>query len=147
MVRYPEALEALEKAAVLDSGNLDAPLYLGIIHLEKGDKQQARFWLEKVLTLRPGHVEAQYYLGDIYFNEKKFDQALPFLQFVVQQAPDQSKAYYLLALTYSRLKQTDRAREALQTFKRLEALERSQKRRTTYSTGPVLQGLDGDNHK
>jgi hypothetical protein len=53
-------------------------------------------------------------------------------QLVVQQVPDHLKAYYQMALTYSRLNQPDRAQEALQTFKRLEALEQSRRKRTPH---------------
>ena len=110
-----------------------------MIYLDQGDQQRARSYFEKILTLRPDHPEAQYYLGYIYFNERNFEKALPLFQSVVQHVPDHLKAYYQLAQTYFRLHEPDRAQEALQTFKRLEALERSQRKRVYHDTGPVLQ--------
>ena len=110
-----------------------------MLDLEQSAPERARVWFEKILNLRPGHPEAQYYLGYIYFTERKFEKALPLFQSVVQQVPDHLKAYYQLALTYSRLNQPDRAQEALQTFKRLEALQRSRGTRSDPNPGPVLQ--------
>jgi tetratricopeptide (TPR) repeat protein len=137
--RYQEAREALEKALALDSENLDALLYLGMLDLAQSAPERARIWFEKILNLRPGHPEAQYYLGYIYFTERKFEKALPLFQSVVQQVPDHLKAYYQLALTYSRLNQPDRAQEALQTFERLEALQRSRGTRSNPNAGPVCK--------
>ena len=126
--RDQDALVALDQALKLDPQNLDALLYSGMVYLDGNDHQRARSCFEKVLALNPSHVDAQYYMGYIYFSQGEFAKALPLFQSVVQQQPNHLKANYQLAQTYFRLNEPEKGREALETYKRLQDIERSQRK-------------------
>jgi thioredoxin-like negative regulator of GroEL len=67
-------------------------------------------------------------MGYIFFGAGEFAKALPLFQAVVQQQPNHLKANYQLAQTYFRLNEPDKGREALATYKRLQDLERSERK-------------------
>jgi tetratricopeptide (TPR) repeat protein len=126
--RNQDALVALDKALKIDPQNLDAILYTGMVYLDEGDQPRARSCFERVLALNPSHLEAQYYMGYIFFSAGEFAKALPLFQSVVQQQPGHLKANYQLAQTYFRLNEPEKGREALETYRKLQELERSQRK-------------------
>jgi tetratricopeptide (TPR) repeat protein len=128
VARYEDALEALNKALEIDPANLDAIQYTGMIYLDEGDQERAESCFQKILTLNPSHTQARYYMGYIYFSRKEFEKALPLFESVVRQEPDHLKAHYQLAQTYFRLNDPEKGRQALETYKKLEALDRSQRK-------------------
>ena len=55
--------------------------------------------------------------------EHNLEKALAQLQASIHYSPNNAKAYYELALTYHQLNQPEKANDALQSFRKLQALE------------------------
>ncbi len=72
--KFPEAVDALKKAAAMEPQNYAAHVALGMLYFKeyKGvEDQRAREHLEKALRLRPDLYDLHFYLGELYTREDR----------------------------------------------------------------------------
>lgn len=103
--RYPEALEAFQKAVQLDPANMTARLYLGTAYLQQfipgvelpQNKQMAQLATDefvKVVDLDPRNIVAMSSLASLYMNQKRWDDALEWYGKLTAVDPNNAGAYY-----------------------------------------------------
>ncbi len=129
--QYREARRVLEESVSLDPRNIDGLLNLGVALLDEAEWQEALSCFERILALQSNHVEARFYVALTHVKQGNLDKALNLFHALSERDPDHTKTYYQLALIYRRLNQPEKAKEALETFKRLQALEFSKRKKTS----------------
>ena len=56
---FADARASFASCTALDPAHIEAHYGLGLIHLQQGEKEQARQLLQKVLALKPNHQRAR----------------------------------------------------------------------------------------
>lgn len=103
--RYPEAVEAFERAVAIDPTSIPAQLYLATAYMQQyipgtdvagnmrfADAAQAHFL--KVLELDRNNGVALASMASLYLNQKKWDDALQWYEKLIAVEPDNADAYY-----------------------------------------------------
>jgi tetratricopeptide (TPR) repeat protein len=107
--RYPQAIQALEKAVELDPQNLSGRVILGwTLHFAK-QEQFAASALQEALERDPNYVPALNALGIVYLVSGNLQAAVTTHTKAIQLNPKNEVAYYNLCLAYHRLQQYDEA--------------------------------------
>ncbi|HET7845452.1 MAG TPA: tetratricopeptide repeat protein [Xanthomonadales bacterium] len=117
----------LERAAT-DLGRLVdlQPLYagfhhdLGVVELDRGNRETARQALETARGLAPNQPETRFKLGNLEFQQERWQQAVTEYQGALALKPDFAEAWLNLGETLLKL---DRGAEALAAFRRAAAID------------------------
>lgn len=122
----PEDRRALERAldeyrAVqrLDADQPQAHVNLGLLHLARGEAEQAEAAYRRALTVGDYFVPAYVNLADLHRAQGRDDEAEPLLRRAVELAPESAMAQQALGLLLVRLRRPDEALTALGTSARL----------------------------
>ena len=95
-----------------DPENGEAVFNLGLVHIEKGDFEEAlrdyNIFLEKI---DPGYAVAYNNRGIAYFRLKKYDRAMENYNKAIELDPDSGLTYSNRGVVYSDMKQYERAIE------------------------------------
>jgi tetratricopeptide (TPR) repeat protein len=106
--RYEEAIEHFKTAVSLDSGLLNARIYLATAYAQqyvpgaetaenKNYADQAIGEYKKVLAVDPGNVNSVKGIAYLYLQEKRFDDAKQYYNKAVQIDPNDPESYYSVA--------------------------------------------------
>jgi tetratricopeptide (TPR) repeat protein len=107
--------------AITEGDNIaEAFCNLGIIELDRCNRQGALDNFTQSLKNDPRHVEAHYNLANLYYDAGDFPLALLHYEAAIQIEPNFSLVYYNLALVYHRLNKVEAARQALNKYRDLE---------------------------
>jgi tetratricopeptide (TPR) repeat protein len=119
--RWYEAIEAFEKAALVEPDYALAYFGLGITYsrLEFWEKALASF--AKTVALSPYHAEAYLGLGVAYTVLGRNSDALEVCRKAVQVKPEYAQAHYALALIYFNLGDQASALEEWRVLKKLDS--------------------------
>lgn len=115
---FDGAAQELQAALRLDSNNPGTNYGLGLIHLQKGEIEDAVGDFRKALALRPGYFEAQKSLADAWMLQGKWQEAADLLAQIVKSKPQSTEAVTAYARALDKLgdksaaqSQYDRARQ------------------------------------
>ncbi len=115
-VQYYKAALAQEPNLPMANGNL------GAIYQKQGELDKALPLLEKAVRQDPQFNAARYCLGLVLTKKREFQRATMEYQRVIAQQNDHVGAYYNLAQALFRLKQPKEGKQAMETYRRLNAI-------------------------
>jgi tetratricopeptide (TPR) repeat protein len=98
--QLPKALEQYQRGVQLDSGNLDALVKCGNIHLALGDRDAALADYDRVVKLAPRLADGYGLRGSVYQEQKKFGEAEREYRRAIQLAPTDTRGHYALGNLY-----------------------------------------------
>ncbi|MBI4682556.1 MAG: tetratricopeptide repeat protein [Nitrospirae bacterium] len=84
---------------------------LGDAYIEKGQPDNAVYYLSKAVAVRPDYAKAHYNLGVAYVQKVEFDRALRYFLKAVDIRPDYGKAYNNIGTIYLRKGELSKAVE------------------------------------
>lgn len=94
--RYKDALDILEKAELLDSGNIDLYILKTDAYLALDQQEKAVVLLQEALTSFEGEekIELLFELADVYDDYEDFDKVFDCLKMVLEDEPNNEEALY-----------------------------------------------------
>lgn len=98
-----KAKTAFKTELASNANDFDSNLYLGILHRQDKETEEALNHLRRAIQLRPREQYARYHLAAVYASAGKPAEALPFLEGVLKEHADFVEARVLLASVYYRL--------------------------------------------
>ena len=115
-IRYYKAALAQEPNLSMANGNL------GAIYQKQGELDKALPLLEKAVRHDPRFTAARYCLGLVLTKKREFQRAAMAYQQVIAQQSDHVGAYYNLAQALFRLKRPEEGKQAMEIYRRLNAI-------------------------
>ena len=117
--RLPEAVGALNRAAKIDSEDLQSHYLLALIYSSEREYDKAAEEYEKILTKfsknDPNNIEIYGYLGQLYYSQQKYDKAIEQFKKILAIEPKNADVMYMLGSLY--LEVSDRT-SAIDQFKK-----------------------------
>ncbi|PHR30553.1 MAG: hypothetical protein COA36_00680 [Desulfotalea sp.] len=101
--RYPEALEAYEKALICDPGSKYIEEKLPILMLKMGDYKTAATWLSSAITKDPTNTTYLLFLANISVQQQNITQAVTLYEKILTFDPDNEPVNTRLGILYSHL--------------------------------------------
>jgi tetratricopeptide (TPR) repeat protein len=94
--KYEEALFYLEKAEVLDSGDINLYILKTDAYLALDDHEKASALLEEAIVVFEGieKIELLFELADVYDDYEEFDKVFNCLKIILEQDPNNEEALY-----------------------------------------------------
>jgi tetratricopeptide (TPR) repeat protein len=115
-----EAIDAYERALLVDPRNEDALINCGTLHYEGGNFERASEYFQRALALDGENALAHFNLGSVLEELGKVEEARRHLRQALSVDPDYSDAHYNLAFVCEKLASFAEAREHWQAYVRLE---------------------------
>ncbi|MFQ5899139.1 MAG: tetratricopeptide repeat protein [Candidatus Methylomirabilia bacterium] len=112
--RYEDALGLLREARELDSENVDALYYTGLVYLALKRIDAAVEVLEAARAKAPTELSILFQLGVAYFAQERYDQAEPLLTQIFNERPQTDSAGYYVGFMRYRRKEYQGALRAFQ---------------------------------
>ncbi len=106
-----EAVEHLNQAVAIESGDVSARLALAKVLFRKQDFAQAKQHLEQVLRRYPRQLAANVQFADIAVVEGELSKARKVYEYLVESAPNNPAGYYKLGILEEKAENADRAIE------------------------------------
>lgn len=96
MRRYTDALEVLDQAALLDTGNIDLYILKTDAYLALDRQEKAVAILEEAVSLFEGgeRIDLLFELADVYDDYEEFDKVFDCLKLILQDEPNNEEALY-----------------------------------------------------
>ncbi|MEN8165068.1 MAG: FG-GAP-like repeat-containing protein, partial [Acidobacteriota bacterium] len=114
------AMETLNRALELDSGNLRARYCRGLLEIHAGEAEAALADFEVVVAADPEDPDAVYFVGQCLMQLDRSDEALEYYRRAIELDPYLRSAYYRTFQTLQRSGRREEAMAILETFKKLE---------------------------
>jgi tetratricopeptide (TPR) repeat protein len=115
-----EAIDAYERALLVDPRNEDALINCGTLYYEGGNFERASEYFQRALALDGENALAHFNLGSVLEELGKVEEARRHLRQALSVDPDYSDAHYNLAFVCEKLASFAEAREHWQAYVRLE---------------------------
>ena len=109
--RYPEALEAYEKALICDPNATYIEEKLPILMLKMGEYEAAAAWLNDAINKNPNNTTYLLFLANIFVQEEKIEDAVALYEEILRLEPDNEPVNTRLGILYSHLGQYDTAEQ------------------------------------
>ncbi|SDO79925.1 tetratricopeptide repeat protein [Desulforhopalus singaporensis] len=117
--RYPEALEAYEKALICDPSARYIEEKIPIVMFKMGDFEAGAAWLLSAIEAQPDNDTFKLFLANLYVQQDKLDAAIGLYRQVLDKNPANEAVQIRLGLLHTHLKNYDEAetifRKLLQT--------------------------------
>lgn len=107
--QIPDAVEAFQRAVVIDSTRVDAFRNLGFCYYKLGDADRAISVYERALKVAPEDPDVLTRVGLLLFNEKEYERAIQYLTQASEADPTNVHVLSSLASAYERMKRLDDA--------------------------------------
>lgn len=107
--RYPEAVEAGEKAVALNNRFVLALYNLGVAYQFSGEEEKARIQYLRVLEIDTLYAQVYYQLGEIEFRNEQFGQADQFWRAYVAQQPNDPDGLFNMGAVCGKLEKPEEA--------------------------------------
>lgn len=117
--KIDEAIEQLQIAIKLDSGFIDAYVWLGNAYNIKKMFDEAATCYQAVLQMQPDNALAYYNLGIVYTGKGWIDKAIEYYLIALKLKPDYAEAHHNLGTAYKVKGWIDKAIEHYQSALRL----------------------------
>lgn len=111
-----EAMEYLNKAVALDSGDPETLYILGIVYKKAGKTTEAVSTFRKALRINPGEFRVNLELGSASVQTKDYQAAVGYLKSALKAKPDSKEALIQIAVAYESLKRYKEERAVLEKF-------------------------------
>lgn len=121
LAHYREAIELNRRAATKSSW---PPLNLAVLLRRRGESREAEALLREALRYDPTSARAHYELGSLLEESERLDAAVESLKRAASLDAAYPEPHYALARIHRSRGRTEEARQALATFKRLDAARR-----------------------
>jgi tetratricopeptide (TPR) repeat protein len=118
--KKPEAIDAYERALLIDPQRIDALINCGTLYYESGNLERASEYFLRALALDEESALAHFNLGSVLEEIGEMEEARRHLRQAVRLEPDYSDAHYNLAFVCEKLSAFTEAREHWQVYVRLE---------------------------
>lgn len=94
--RYEQALVELDRASLLDKGNIDLYILKTDIYLALDEQEKAVVLLEEAVSMFGGEerIELLFELADVYDDHEEFDKVFDCLKLILQDDPNNEEALY-----------------------------------------------------
>ena len=115
-----EAIEAYERALLVDPQRIDAVINCGTLYYERGNLERASEYFLRALALDEENPLAHFNLGSVLEEVGEMEEARRHLRQAVRLDPDYSDAHYNLAFVCEKLSAFAEAREHWQAYVKLE---------------------------
>ncbi|HEY6129358.1 MAG TPA: tetratricopeptide repeat protein [Candidatus Acidoferrum sp.] len=115
-----EAIDAYERALIVDPEQADALINCGTLHYESGNLERASECFGRALALDEENALAHFNLGSVLEEIGEMEEARRHLRQAVRLDPNYSDAHYNLAFVCEKLSAFDEAREHWQAYIKLE---------------------------
>lgn len=109
--RYPEALEAYEKALICDPGATYIEEKLPILMLKMGEYETAAAWLTDAIDKNPKNTTYLLFLANIFVQEEKIEEAVTLYEEILGLEPGNEPVNTRLGILYTHLGQYDTAEQ------------------------------------
>lgn len=109
--RYPEALEAYEKALLCDQEAGYIREKIPLLLLKTGELEKAADWLAQAIERQPDNNTYLLLLAGLYLQREKVEEAVLLYNQVLEKDPENDDVRLRLALLYSHLKKNQLAEE------------------------------------
>ncbi len=140
-VDYANAEKELRLALQDDPNHPKANYYLADILIKAGKVKEAMPRLEIVVASNPTYMKGYFLLAKCYADEGRLEDAVKLFQKAAEVDPNDKNVHYQLAQIYQKLKQPAKAKEELQAFQRLYALEREKKAKRLEGFHKLTEGM------
>jgi predicted O-linked N-acetylglucosamine transferase (SPINDLY family) len=107
--KIQEAKYLYEKLLDLDSKNVEAIHYLGLIEYQSGNYETAIQWIQKAIIIKPDWAEAHCHIALAYKETSKYDEAINALNIAININPYYGAAHYNLGNIFLKLELIDKA--------------------------------------
>jgi tetratricopeptide (TPR) repeat protein len=114
-LKFPESIQAFEKALRVDPQYPETNFYLGISYLGYNDYGKALGYFEKELKFHPEYRRAHLYAAKVLLALGKEGEAIQHYQALTQQNPRDARVWFELASLYRSL--------AVHAYKQLEGID------------------------
>ncbi len=111
-----KSIEQFEKAAEIDSGDIETHLALGSLYRSVGEPEKAEQALKRALEIQPRHTDAQIDLAYLQLESGDTEQAIAALESIVAGPSVQNRHINALAGAYE---QAGRYRDAARMYRKL----------------------------
>jgi tetratricopeptide (TPR) repeat protein len=116
----PEAIDAYERALLVDSQRVDALINCGTLHYEGGNLERASEYFRRAVALDEENALAHFNLGSVLEEIGELEESRRHLRQAVRLHPNYSDAHYNLAFVCEKLSAIAEAREHWQAYVKLE---------------------------
>jgi tetratricopeptide (TPR) repeat protein len=96
--KFDRAIACFEKNLELGAMGVEPENDLGVIHLKRGNLEEARSHIQRVLSVVPAHANAQVNLGHVLAALGSHDEALARYASVLKAQPDHAEAHFGFAV-------------------------------------------------
>jgi tetratricopeptide (TPR) repeat protein len=117
-----EAIDAYERALLVDPQKVEALINCGTLHYEGGNLEKASEYYRRALSLDEENAQAHFNLGSVLEEVGEVEESRKHLRQAVLLDPDYADAHYNLAFVCERLLAFAEAREHWQAYVKLEPL-------------------------
>jgi len=118
--KKPEAIDAYERALLVDPQRVDALINCGTLHYESGNLERASEYFLRALALDEESALAHFNLGSVLEEIGEMEEARRHLRQAVRLDSNYSDAHYNLAFVCEKLLAFAEAREHWQAYVKLE---------------------------
>lgn len=115
-----EAIDAYERALLVDPDNADALINCGTLYYERGNLAKASDYFQRALAMDQENALAHFNLGSVLEEVGELEEARRHLRQAVRLNPHYSDAHYNLAFVCEKLSAFAEAREHWQAYVKLE---------------------------
>lgn len=110
--RFPEAMEAYEKALICDEEALYIKEKLPLLFLKMGKFERAAAWLRQAIVDYPENASYPLFLAGLYIQQNQYDEAILIFNKVLEKDPENEGVQIRLGLLYTHRLEFEKA-EAL----------------------------------
>jgi tetratricopeptide (TPR) repeat protein len=118
--RNSQAIDAYERALLIDAQKLEALMNCGTLHYENGNLKKASEYFQRALRVDNENALGHFNLGSVLDDLGDLAQAREHLRRAVQLTPDYADARYNLAFVCEELNARNEARDQWVAYLRLE---------------------------
>jgi tetratricopeptide (TPR) repeat protein len=115
-----EAIDAYERAILVDPQKVEALINCGTLHYEDGNLEKASEYFRRALASDEENAQAHFNLGSVLEEVGEVEEARQHLRKAVRLDPEYSDAHYNLGLVCEKLSAFAEAREHWQAYIKLE---------------------------
>jgi tetratricopeptide (TPR) repeat protein len=115
-----EAINAYERALLVDPQKVEALINCGTLHYEGGNLEKASEYYRRALSLDEENAQAHFNLGSVLEETGEVEESRKHLRQAVLLEPDYADAHYNLAFVCEKLLAFAEAREHWQAYVKLE---------------------------